>query len=91
MGCVAVMLHIHAPPVEPVIIMYMPIPEQVLKPQPQLNDLGHDVSKYKRDASHFRSPWLDHAIPSGGPVYTRIIVRTMISVLAVYGLYSLIF
>ena len=70
---------------------HMPIPEQVLKPEPQRNDLGHDVSKYKRDASHFRSPWLDHAIPSGGSTYTRIIVRTIVSVLAVYGLYSLIF
>ena len=91
MGCVAVMLHIRKPPLEPVIIMYMPIPEQVLKPEPQRNDLGHDVSKYKRDASHFRSPWLDHAIPSGGSTYTRIIIRTCVSVLAVYGLYSLIF
>ena len=69
----------------------MPIPERVLKPEPQLNDLGHDVAKYKRDASHFRSPWLDHAIPSGAPTYTRIIVRTIVSVLAVYGLYSLFF
>ena len=93
MGCVAVMLHIHTAPVDPVIIIYMssyPIdPEQ--STQRQINDLGHDVSKYKRDATHFRSPWLDHAIPAGGRTYTRVIVRTVISVLAVYGLYSLIF
>ena len=69
----------------------MPIPEQVLKPEPQLNDLGHDVSKYKRDASHFRSPWLDHAVPSGGSAYSHFIVRSVVSVLAVYGLYSIIF
>ena len=69
----------------------MPIPEQVLKPEPQLNDLGHDVSKYKRDATHFRAPWLDHAVPSGGSTYTRIIVRVVVSVLAVYGLYSIFF
>ena len=74
-----------------VLNTHMPIPEQVLKPEPQLNDLGHDVSKYKRDATHFRSPWLDHAIPSGGAAYTSIIIRTVLSVLAVYGLYSLIF
>ena len=76
---------------DPVLNTVMPIPERVLRPESRVNDLGHDVSKYKRDATHFRSPWLDHAIPSGGPVYTQIIVRTIVSVLAVYGLYSLIF
>ena len=85
------MLHIHTPPVEPVIIMYMPIPEQVLKPEPQRNDLGHDTTHYKSDATHFRSPWLDHSVPSGGSTYTHIIVRTVVSVLAVYGLYSIFF
>ena len=74
-----------------VLNTHMPIPEQVLKPEPQLNDLGHDVSKYKRDATHFRSPWLDHAVPSGGATYTSIIIRTVVSVLAVYGLYSIFF
>ena len=74
-----------------VLNTHMPIPEQVLKPEPQLNDLGHDVSKYKRDASHFRAPWLDHAVPSGGTTYTGVIVRTVVSVLAVYGLYSIFF
>ena len=83
--------HIRQPCSEPVLNTHMPIPEQVLKPAPQLNDLGHDVSKYKRDATHFRSPWLDHAVPSGGRAYTSIIIRTVVSVLAVYGLYSLIF
>ena len=74
-----------------VLNTHMPIPEQVLKPEPQLNDLGHDVSKYKRDASHFRAPWLDHAVPSGGRIYNHFIIRTVISVLAVYGLYSIFF
>ena len=83
------MLHIHKPPAEPVIIMHMPIPEQVLKPEPKRNDLGHDTRFYKSDATHFRSPWLDHAVPSGGSAYTHIIVRTVVSVLAVYGLYSI--
>ena len=91
MGCVAVMLHIHNAAVEPVIIMYMPIPEQVLKPEPPRNDLGHDTRFYKSDATHFRSPWLDHAVPSGGRIYNRFIIKTIVVTLALYGLYSLIF
>ena len=83
--------HIRQPCSRSVLNTHMPIPEQVLKPEPQLNDLGHDVSKYKRDASHFRAPWLDHAVPSGGAAYTRVIIRTVVSVLAVYGLYSIFF
>ena len=83
--------HITTAMSDPVLNTVMPIPERVLRPESRVNDLGHDTSRYKSDASHFRSPWLDHAIPSGGPVYTQIIVRTIVSVLAVYGLYSLIF
>ena len=91
MGCVAVMLHIHTPPVEPLIIMYMPIPKQVLKPEPPRNDLGHDTRFYKSDSSHFRSPWLDHSVPSGGRIYNRFIIKTIVCTLAIYGLYSLFF
>ena len=87
MGCVVVMLHIHTSPLEPVIIIYMPIPEQVLKPQPQRNDLGHDTTHYKRDTSNFRPRFLDHSIGGGD---TSIIVRTIVVTLALYGLYSLI-
>ena len=89
MGCVAVMLHIHTPPLDPVITIVMS--SYPIDPDPPRNDLGHDTRRYKSDATDFRSPWLDHAIPAGGPVYTRIIVCTVVSVLAVYGLYSLIF
>ena len=76
---------------DPVLNTVMPIPERVLRPESRVNDLGHDTSRYKSDASHFRSPWLDHAIPSGGRIYNRFIIRTIVCTLALYGLYSLIF
>ena len=82
------MLHIHKPPVEPVIIMCMPIPEQVLKPQSRVNDLGHDTTHYKRDTSNFRPRFLDHSVGGGD---TSIIVRTIVVTLALYGLYSIFF
>ena len=82
------MLHIHTAPLETIIIMYMPIPEQVLKPEPQRNDLGHDTTHYKRDTSNFRPRFLDHSIGGGD---TSIIVRTIVCTLALYGLYSLFF
>ena len=82
------MLHIHKPPLEPVIIMCMPIPEQVLKPEPKRNDLGHDTTHYKRDTSHFRPRFLDHGIGGGD---SSIIVKTIVCTLALYGLYSLFF
>ena len=83
--------HITTAMSDPVLNTVMPIPERVLRPESRVNDLGHDTTHYKRDTSHFRSPWLDHAIPSGGSAYTHIIVRTVVSVLAVYGLYSIFF
>ena len=81
------MLHIRKPPLEPVIIMCMPIPEQVLKPEPQRNDLGHDVSKYKSDPSHFRLAWLHNLErPSG-----KHIINWCIYALAIVGLLSIFF
>ena len=52
------------------------------------NDLGHDVSKYKRDSSQFRARFLDHSVPQEG---SALIIKTVVCVLAIYGLYSLIF
>ena len=66
----------------------MPIPEQVLKPEPLRNDLGHDTTHYKRDTSHFRPRFLDHGIGGGD---SSIIVKTIVVTLALYGLYSIIF
>ena len=86
MGCVAVMLHIHTPPVDPVITMRMS--SYPIDPDPPRNDLGHDTTHYKRDTSHFRPRFLDHSIGGGD---TSIIVRTIVCTLALYGLYSLIF
>ena len=76
---------------DPVLNTVMPIPERVLRPEPPRNDLGHDTTHYKSDSSHFRSPWLDHSVPSGGRIYNHFIIRTIVCTLALYGLYSLIF
>ena len=83
--------HIATPRKNSPLNTHMPIPEQVLRPEPPRNDLGHDTTHYKSDSSHFRSPWLDHSVPSGGRIYNHFIIRTVVSVLAVYGLYSIIF
>ena len=65
----------------------MPIPERVLKPESRVNDLGHDVSKYKSDASHFRLAWLHNLQrPSG-----KHIINWTIYALAIVGLLSIFF
>ena len=53
------------------------------------NDLGHDVSKYKSE--HYparRLRFLDHAVPDHSP---NLLIKAIVIVLAMYGLYSLIF
>ena len=53
------------------------------------NDLGHDTSKYKQsDPPHRRLMWLDGAVPTHD---NHIAIRVIVILLAVYGLYSLIF
>ena len=53
------------------------------------NDLGHDVSKYKREHHPaWRPRFLDHSVPDVG---SSLIIRTVVIALALYGLYSLIF
>ena len=96
MGCVAVMLHIHTAPVEPIITISMssyPIdPEQ--HTQRRINDLGHDVSKYKRDPSNFRLPWLRRLTESDCEHCRRIrrlCINSVVYTLAVYGLYSIFY
>ena len=96
MGCVAVMLHIHTPAVEARITISMssyPIdPEQ--HTQRRINDLGHDVSKYKRDPSNFRLPWLRRLTESDCEHCRRIrrlCINSVVYTLAVYGLYSIFF
>ena len=92
MGCVAVMLHIYTAPLDPVIIIYMssyPIdPEHTT--QRQINDLGHDVSKYKSDASNFRLPWLRRLTESHCEHCSRIrklCINSVIYAFAIYGVY----
>ena len=92
MGCVAVMLHIRKPPLGPIIIMYMssyPIdPER--ETQRQLNDLGHDTARYKRDPSNFRLPWLRRLTESHCEHCRRIrrlCINSVVYAFAVYGLY----
>ena len=80
--------HIATPHENSLLNSHMPIPEQVLKPESRVNDLGHDTTHYKRDTSHFRPRFLDHSIGGGD---SSIIVRTIVITLALYGLYSLIF
>jgi hypothetical protein len=96
MGCVAVMLHIHTPAVEARITISMssyPIdPEQTT--QRRINDLGHDVSKYKRDPSNFRLPWLRRLTESDCEHCRRIrrlCINSVVYTLAVYGLYSIFY
>ena len=80
--------HNKTPGLQSQLNINMPIPEQVLRPEPQRNDLGHDTTHYKRDTSHFRPRFLDHSIGGGD---SSIIVKTIVVTLALYGLYSLFF
>ena len=96
MGCVAVMLHIDTAAVEARITISMssyPIdPEQ--HTQRRINDLGHDVSKYKSDASNFRLPWLRRLTESHCEHCSRIrrlCINSVVYTLAVYGLYSIFY
>ena len=92
MGCVAVMLHIYKPAVEPRITISMssyPIdPER--ETQRQLNDLGHDTARYKGDPSNFRLPWLRRLTESHCEHCSRIrrlCINSVVYAFAVYGLY----
>ena len=66
------------------------------------NDLGHNVAKYKTDHSSFRPVWLRQlslkarhnwitAWFTPAPCIGCWLARVVMSVLAVYGLYSLFF
>ena len=68
----------------------MPIPEKVLKPDNPQNDLGHDVSKYKSDASQFRLHYL-RQMDQMRQCPTCSTVRIVVIGLACFGLYSIFF
>ena len=96
MGCVAVMLHIHTPPLDARITTSMssyPIdPER--ETQRQLNDLGHDTAQYKSDATDFKLPWLRRITESHCEHCSRIrrlCINSVVYAFAIYGLYHAFF